>query len=102
MFNSLKAAAAKNFINPYLAGIGTIEELEIDKEQKSVIAHLALSGEPQPVRIEVHGYILGPDSITIPRFTCSKSWIEAALNQFLANRAFKLPQQARSAIKLVL
>lgn len=102
MFNSLKSAAIIKFINPYLEGIGAVQEIEINKKAKSIVARVVMAGEVQPVRIEVHGYHLGADFITIPRFICSKPWIEAALNRFLANQPFKIPDQARGAIKLLL
>jgi len=102
MFNALKTAAIIKFINPYLEGIGSVEGIEIDKKAKSIVARVGMAGELQPVRIEVHGYHLGADSITIPRFICSKPWIDAALNRFLANPPIRLPEKARSAIKLLL
>ncbi len=102
MFQSLKAAAAKKFINPYLEGIGAIQELEFNKEARSILALVTLIGETEPVRIEAHGYLLGPDSVTIAKFICSKTWLETALNRYLANRKFPLPEQARSAIRMVL
>ncbi|HNW58293.1 MAG TPA: hypothetical protein PKI62_01285 [bacterium] len=102
MFQSLKAAAAKKFINPYLEGIGVIQELEFNKEARSILALVTLTGEAEPVRVEAHGYLLGPDSITISKFICSRPWLETTLNRFLANRKFTLPEQARSAIRMVL
>ncbi len=102
MFKGLKTAAIKSFINPYLEGIGSVEEIEIDKKAKSIVARVVMAGESLPVRIEVHGYHLGADFITIPRFICSKPWVEAALNRFLANQPYKIPEKARSVIKLLL
>lgn len=102
MFQSLKAAAAKKFINPYLEGIGVIQELEFNKEARSILALVTLTGEAEQVRVEAHGYLLGPDSITISKFICSRPWLETILNRFLANRKFTLPEQARGAIRMVL
>ncbi len=102
MFNNMKTAAAKMFVNQYLDGIGTVQELEFDKSAKTISATVNLQGETQPVRIEVLGYILGVDYIAITRISCDKPWVEAALNRFLANREIKIPDKARSALEMVL
>lgn len=102
MFNNMKIAAAKMFINQYLEGIGAVQELEFDKTAKTINAIVNLQGETQPVRIQVLGYIIGIDYIAISRFSCDKTWVEVALNRFLANREIKIPDKARSALEMVL
>jgi hypothetical protein len=102
MFNTMKTAAARMFINQYINGIGTVTELTIDKSNKSIVALVEMAGEPAPVRIEASGYILGADHIAISRFICDKPWMETALNRFLASVEFKLPPQAVGILKSLL
>jgi hypothetical protein len=102
MFDKIKTAGARVFINKFIDGIGTVKDLEIDKKARTIIAQVEMVGEARPVRIEAAGYILGADFIAISRFICDKPWIEAALNRFLANKEIKIPEQARSAINLIM
>jgi hypothetical protein len=103
MFDRIKNMAAKVAINKLIDGIAIIQELEINIAEKTIIAQVALSGEEQPIRIQAHGYRLGPDYIVISRFTCDKPWIETALNRFIANREIKIPHdKVMRAIEMIM
>lgn len=102
MFNTMKSAAAKMAINNMIEGIGRIGELQIDNSTRTIIAVIELDGEEQPVRIEVQGYALGADHLTLGQFVCSRQWLATACNRYLANKEIKLPARTLSAIAMVL
>ncbi len=101
MFNTMKIAAAKMAVNQFIDGIGTVQDMEIDKATQSLLARVNLIGEAEPISIQAIGLVLGADHMAVSHFACDKPWVEAALNRFLAGKEIKISEAVRSGLKMI-
>ncbi|HPI72066.1 MAG TPA: hypothetical protein PK843_08655 [bacterium] len=102
MFNSMKITAAKMAMNQFIDGIGTVQDLEIDKTTQSIHVRVNMLGEAEPISIQAIGLILGTDYMAVSHFACDKPWVEAALNRFLAGKEIKISEAVRSGLKMII
>ena len=102
-FTSLKEAALeaaiKSLINREIEKFGVVTELAIDTQQRTMRAELDLRGEASRIWINVASYELSEKSgevhLAFQNVTASREWITAALNHYVVNRTFRLPDSAR-------
>ncbi len=92
--------------NHYLAGIGRILELRIDPRMRSIRLLVDLAGEERPVELHITQYTLicreGTRLITADRFQCSRPWLEAVLNRYVAGREWMIPDRMADLVEDVL
>lgn len=86
VLDSIKEAGVKLAANRYLADIGEITSIDIERDAGRVSLQAALRGEPgPPVHLEVD-YHLDPEELVLERFRSDREWLEEALNRFLAGK----------------
>ncbi|NLP11320.1 hypothetical protein GX408_13070 [bacterium] len=101
MFNTMKIAAAKMALNQFIDGIGTVQDLQMDKSTNSIVARVSMEGEIEPISIRAIGLVLGTDHLAVSHFVCNKPWVETALNRFLAGKEIKISEAVRSGLKMI-
>lgn len=101
VLDALKEAGVKLAANQYLANIGEIKTIDIEREAGRISLQAALKGETGPVRVEVD-YHLDPEELVLERFRCDREWIEQALNRFVAGKRIGIKNDAvEAAINLL-
>jgi hypothetical protein len=97
------AIAARAFLNRRFSGIGTVDLLTIDTAAQSVELQLALSGETEPVRLDIRRYLLHMSNeaatVTIVDATASRPWLDKGLQTFIVGQPWAIPSTAAFALK---
>jgi len=92
-------AALTAFLNREIKSLGVVRELAIRTREKTLRIAVDLKGEAARLWIEAAAYELserdGEVYLVVRGITASREWIAAALNQYVAGRAFRLPPAAR-------
>ena len=102
MFGSIKDSLASSAAKALLAGriqrYGTLTELRIRSGDKTLLVEVLLTGETEPIRIEVGRYritgVSGAYQITLDHVTASREWIQLLLEDFVIGKAFAIPSVA--------
>ena len=105
-FGSVKdkavAASAKALINRKIERFGTVTDLEIDTQNKTLRGQLELKGEATGILISVGRYELSEENgvtwITFWDFRASREWIANLLNDCVAGRKFQTPEVVKMAL----
>ena len=100
--NNFAVAAVKQTLNStYLQPYGSLTELEIDSEKKSLRLTLELKGESQPVEIRVPRYQLverGDETyIELGEIITSREWVNSLLRDHLNEKLIK-PRLAKTPL----
>ncbi|HEX2854842.1 MAG TPA: hypothetical protein VHO24_16535 [Opitutaceae bacterium] len=106
MFNAAKdaiaARAAQSYLNNLIARYGTVQRLKLDSGQGRVELVCLLEGEVSPIEVSVDRYELesagGKKYVRVAGCTCSRPWLERAINDFTRDRRFEVPAWAASAL----
>jgi len=92
--NNFAAAAVKGTLNStYLQPYGSVTELEIDSQNKSLVIILELKGESQPVEIRVPHYELiqrGEETfLDLGEIITSREWLNTLLRDHVNEKIIK-------------
>jgi hypothetical protein len=92
------------YINHQYARYGTMTELKIDDQQKSIDATLQLRGEKEPIHLHIANYTLNADAntLTIAGIHVSREWMNTLANEMLKDKPFPLPPAAAKWLKMIL
>ncbi len=109
MFGKMKDAAlsksVKAALNRYMKEYGKMLKLELDSKSKKVMMEVMLEGEKEPLRVEVERYELtesdGKHYLKIYGIHTSRAWINTVAATYLEGKAFEVPEQYVSVLKLV-
>jgi hypothetical protein len=99
--DAMTGAAARKFVNDRIERYGSVKNLRIDSKAKSVEVTCELDGEVSPVtvtsryEIEESG---GKKYVRPLKFTCSRPWLEHALEDYVVGRRFEVPGWASAAL----
>ncbi|MFM8716531.1 MAG: hypothetical protein ACKOF3_07080, partial [Spartobacteria bacterium] len=58
--DGIVASFLKPELEKHLAGIGTVQKIELDPPNKRASVTLAMEGDPNPVKIQIDRYSLAP------------------------------------------
>lgn len=94
--DAIKEAGVKLAANRYLADIGKIRTIDIERDAGRISLQADLNGEPGPVTVEVD-YHLDPEALVLEHFRCDRAWVEAALNRWAAGKRIGLHNDAVEA-----
>lgn len=94
--DAIKEAGVKLAANQYLANIGEINAIDIERDAGRISLQARLKGETAPVHLEVD-YHLDPEELVLERFHCDREWIEQALNRFVAGKRIGIHNDAVEA-----
>jgi hypothetical protein len=103
--DTVLAFTAKTFLNTRLRGIGEMTQLSIDTKRRASHLRLVLSGETEPIDIHVTKYAVlrrgDVATLTIVGATASRTWLAAALREFVVDRSIRIPANAGALLKLL-
>lgn len=89
------AMSLKAFANDRCRAYGEVLDCTVDTRNGKLKLHALLKGEKEPVTATIERYELeseGTDRyIVLKSFSSSREWLTTLLNQFVANKRFKLP-----------
>jgi len=85
--DGIAASFLKPELEKYLAGIGTVQKIELDSPNKRATVTLAMHGDPNPVKIQIDRYSLAPSAagsvLTIHDYSCpTQEWIAKLAKKF--------------------
>lgn len=94
--NSMAASFLKPELEKHLSGIGTVEELQIDLQNKRVSATIAMNGDPKPLKIRIDRFELAPSGsgsiLKVLDYSCpSHEWIAQLGKKFSPTFEIPLP-----------
>jgi hypothetical protein len=102
IFDNAISAGVKMAVNQMLADIGSISQLHLDIKAKTVTATVELVGEVSPIDFQVGKYELSKKDdgvyITLKEITCSREWLQKAVQKFEPEPQVKLPEKLASAV----
>jgi hypothetical protein len=99
--DAMTGAAARKFLNDRMERYGSVKNLRLDSKAKSVEVTCELDGEVTPVTIggryevEESG---GKKFVRPLKLTCSRPWLERALQDYVVGRRFEVPGWASAAL----
>jgi hypothetical protein len=97
-----KDKLAQGAINKALDSIGSIEDLKIDREGKTISGRLNLEGEKMAISITIIGYELGTGANRNKfRFTgieANRPWLREIGTRYLVGRWFAIPSSAGAVL----
>ena len=100
--DAMTGAAARKFINHRIQRYGSVSDLRLDSKAKSVEVTCVLEGEVSPVTVRIGRYDVeekgGKKFIRAQSCTCSRPWLERALQDYMVGRPFEVPGWASAAL----
>lgn len=88
-------AGAKAYINRKIQSFGTVTNLQIDSQGKTIALEASLKGEAAPVFVKVVNYEVvsapGATYLVFARFEASREWLTALLNEYVAGQRLPVP-----------
>ena len=104
--DSIVASFLKPELEKHLAGIGTVQKIELDTPNKRASVTLAMQGDPNPVKIQIDRYSLAPSAagslLTIHDYSCpTHEWLAKLAKKFKPTFEIPLPVPYAMASALV-
>jgi hypothetical protein len=99
--DAMTGAAARKFLNDRIGRYGSVKNLRLDSKAKSVEVTCELEGEVSPVTVSGRYEIeesSGKKFIRPLTVSCSRPWLEKALEDFVVGRRFEVPGWASAAL----
>jgi hypothetical protein len=82
-------------INSQIKEYGEMIEFKLDNKAKKISLKILLNGEESPIDIDVDEYVLQKNGevseVTVKSVSSDRKWIDAALQNFVVGKSFKLP-----------
>lgn len=93
----------KMLLNHVASDYGTVEEVKIDKKDKTARLRVMLRGETQSVTFKVGHYALeavenGETAIRLKNVSCDREWMGVLLGKFVENKSFPLPRKQKDLL----
>ena len=94
--DGIVASFLKPELEKHLAGIGTVQNIELDTLNKRAAVTLAMQGDPHPVKIQIENYSLAPSAagclLTIHDYSCpTHEWLAKLGKKFRPTFEIPLP-----------
>jgi hypothetical protein len=100
--DAMTGAAARKFVNDRIERYGSVTNLRLDSKAKSVEVTCELDGETSPVTVRINRYEIeesgGKKFFRALKCSCSRPWLERALEDFVVGRRFEVPGWASAAL----
>ncbi len=98
--------AARQILQSYLQKYGSMLNLSVQPETKSIDAEILLKGESSPIKLTLSGYEISgtadKPTLSIAKVAASREWLEVVLREFVEGKAFDLPPKAAPLMKILL
>lgn len=105
---NLSSFAARQLFNYTYTRYGTMTQLKIDPEAKTIDIELLLKGEKEPIQIHLANYSIQPTPtgdggiFSVSNVSVSREWMNTLANEALVNRSIPIPASAIKWLKLAL
>jgi len=104
--DSIVSSFLKPELEKHLAGIGSVQNIELDTPNKRASVILAMQGDPNPVKIQIERYSLAPSPagslLTIHDYSCpTHEWLAKLAKKFNPTFEISLPVPYAMASALV-
>jgi hypothetical protein len=104
--DSIVASFLKPELEKHLAGIGTVQKIELDTPNKRASVTLSMQGDPNPVKIQIDRYSLAPSAagslLTIHDYSCpTHEWLAKLAKKVRPTFEIPLPVPYAMATALV-
>lgn len=92
--DGIVASFLKPELEKHLAGIGTVQKIELDSPNKRASVTLVMHGDPNPVKIQIDRYSLAPcpagSLLTVHDYSCpTHEWLAKLAKKF--RPSFEVP-----------
>jgi hypothetical protein len=91
-----RGAITRSLINSQIKEYGEVIDLKIDNQAKTISLSVLLKGENSPINVKIEEYELKQDSgkskITVKSANAERAWLNAALQNFVVGKSFKVPK----------
>jgi DNA-binding protein YbaB len=84
-------------INKKIKEFGEMLELNFDPKEKKLRLKILLSGEKEPIEININKYIIEKEETTkikILEASSDRLWLNASLKNFVIGKSFNVPDKA--------
>lgn len=104
--DGIVASFLKPELEKHLAGIGTVQAIDLDTPNKRAAVTIAMHGDPNPVKIQIDRYSLAPSPagslLTVHDYSCpTHEWIAKLAKKFRPTFEVQLPVPYAMASALV-
>ncbi len=99
------SASAKLLISKKIENYGKLLEFNVNSSEKRIFVSVMLTGEDNPVELNIKKYLLvneSPIKIELKEIESNREWITRAAKDYVENRKFALPEKYTPIIKLLL
>lgn len=97
------SASTKYILNRLIRNYGRLVELQINPGERKIRAAVLLSGEQQPVDLNIEEYRIiinrNSTSFVIKTARSSRPWVNAILRDFIIDRHWPLPENKKELIQ---
>ena len=109
-FSKLKdkatAVLLKNVANSFISEFGTLDQINVDSNNKSIYLSVNLKGEKESIKIEITDYRVVKSEhnnfIQLQNIKTSREWLNIALSKYYLDRQIEIPSQFISIVKFLL
>ncbi|MDB6113758.1 MAG: hypothetical protein JWQ83_1132 [Lacunisphaera sp.] len=100
--DALTSKTAQAWANNLIGRYGRIDGLKLDSRNKTLEATCQLEGEVSPITVKIGSYTVesegGKKYLRARDFTCTRPWLQNALNDFGDKQRVELPSWAAAAL----
>lgn len=100
------SAAIKTWLAREMADYGEVLDFTFNSGERSVLMHVQLKGEREPLTVQVTDYEVARradgDYIVVKKARASREWVNAVLRNFVIEKPHKIPSQYSSMARMVL
>ncbi len=97
------SASTRAALNRQMAGIGTVTELAIDRQTRSIHAVVELAGEDKPLVVDIGNYRLQEDdgalAMACTGVTTSRPWLTALAQNLLTGQRLTIPPKYAAVVR---
>jgi len=100
------AVLLKNFVNSFISEFGSLDQINVDSNNKSIYLSVDLKGEKESLKIEITDYKVIKSEhnnfIHLQNIKTSREWLNIALCKYYLDRQIEIPSQFISIVKFLL
>ncbi|MDT8390144.1 MAG: hypothetical protein RRC34_06510 [Lentisphaeria bacterium] len=93
----------KMMLNHVAKEYGSVEEVMIDRKEKTARLRIVLRGETEPVTFHAGHYTVltepdGQVAIRLSELSCDREWMAAVLRKYVEDKPFPLPAKQKELL----
>ena len=96
--NMMISKGAQMYVNKMIARYGSVSDLKIDPQNKTVDVVCQLNGEASPITVTVQKYGVvergGKKYVQVMKCTSSRAWIQNLVEDYIVGKQVEIPSWA--------